>query len=438
MSSYLQRLLCCLVLVCGIHGAALAKPECPASEKGARPDQERARNTFPGEINVSTSARKDRHVFDVSLTANLPQLTRVKLSLYYVTGDPPTEELAGEKIRRVSGNGGVNADFLGLKRELWAGCYRLVVHFHPNQQVPSVLRKLDGSENPVRREKNWYHGTPARRERQENRAMERARRDFRQFLLLSGQLKRFVMARADSNKRYKYLLTPYGVRVRTPQYWLIWSAQWKRRLKTLQSSNKRRPRFEGRPISFFFMESRAAYFLQTYLEGLEELFAQSNKMMWRYTIGEHQVNQFREAYRTLRTQVIRTMKMIGLTVPLSQEQESQLERILEGFNSHLDRVSQQIDRPGSNLNQERRTKIRSHLQQLQSLLFRVDASMPDLLYQEVFDLSRRLQKLNARMATIGPDQLQTSVREVYQKFTTIRDLTHSFMNQSPDTSGKQN
>lgn len=436
MKPFAKRLLCAFMLVAGIHAGAFAAPECPSSEKAAGADQERVRDVFPGSMSVSPTSRKGRRYFQVRMQADLPQLTRVKLSLYFVSGDPPTEELVAERIRRVSGTGHIEADLLGLKRPLWAGCYRLVAHVNPNRQVPSVLRELESLQKPVRRETNWYHGTPDQRKRQEQRAMEQARSDFRQFLLLSSQLKRFVMASASSSTYSVCAVHPFMIRVRLPQYWLIWSEQWKDRLRALQSSNRKRPRFEGRPVSFFFMESRTAYFLQTYLQGLQDLFEQSNVLMWSGDLNTDQVNTFRKSYRDLRDQVIRTMEMIGLTVPLSPKQQRQMKRLLKRFSSHLDNMLQFADGPASELNREKRARIRTHVNGLQSVLFRVDASVPDLLYRQVFDLSKHLQQLSGRLSAIEAGELQQSLQVVYQKYRHLQELTNSFLNESLETTGK--
>ncbi len=437
MCFYVERILYVAFLLCVIRGSVMAEPECPPSEKRSRADQERVNNIFPGKIQVSTISKQERSYFDIQLAANLPKLTRVKLSLYYVSGNPPTRELTGEVIRRVSNQGTVEAEFLGLKRSIWAGCYRLVVDFSTNQQVPSVLRKLDTSQSSVRREKNWYHGTPAKRERQEKRAMDRARRDFRQFLLLSRRLKRFVRENASSSHPSLYFINPFVDRVHFPLYGMIRLEQWRERFQALKSSNQRRPRFEGRPISFYFMESRTAYFLQTYLRDLEELYNRAREMMWGSLLGRVEADRFFNAYRNLRKQVTKTMNLINLSVPISETQQRQLKQILKQSRSHIENIIKRAGSSDSPLREADRDDIQTRLQRLQSTLFQLDSSTPDRLYRKVVHLSQHLQQLQVQLDTIDRKKLQQELQLANQKLSEVQDRSSRLINQSLDVSGEK-
>ncbi len=424
------------LLLMGLSLPLPAAHSCPASNKAsAKPDQHQV---FTGDVSVEKEIRSGKRYIHFTLRTSLPESTRILVKLYYIRGEKAYEKLADKRILRVSGTGLISGDLLGYKRDIWSGCYRLVVKFNPTNQVPYVLRQLEKVDDPVRLEKNWYHGTPERLRQQKKQAVESATRDFQHLLRLADQLKQQVNHYQQYSRPDIYV-TPMFIRDRFTGQWLIIRSLLKEQLKRLTSSNERRPRYNGDPVGYFHIEERTAYFLQNYIQDLKSLFTLVDQWKLLDSKKAEFVQSFLKKYRNFYDRVTDTMVMINLDVPFSREQRRSLRRILNRTRELFRKLGNAMDQlsTGTKHNQERE-KVKSLLLNIQSTLYRTDSEITDEIYQKMLTLTKKAQKVHARVDDMPVKQMQKDVKKLRKQFEETRSIAIDMMNKPGPNSKTRN
>ncbi len=385
---------------------------------------ELSKKLFPGDVEYRPVSANGKNYLFLRCKTRLPSMTRVKLELYYVRGQPPIDYLTHRKTVRVQDNGHIETRVLGLKRPLWAGKYKLVLTLKPSDQIPEVKKKLKQVDHALRRTRSWFFGTKEKLKKQRKQALDTARRDLKTTLNLAEELKTkfstFIQRRKQIDQSF-----PAPSYLNLARKWLNWSLRWTRRYQNVKKSNERRPRFNDRTISFFFAEDRTAYFLKYDLQKLNELYQMAREELWSTEQSPKSARVFRKKYRNLRQSVSDTMVFLNLVVPMEKEDRKALRRQLNKMDNTFSEIHSYLSNSaGKDLPTD---KIQQNLNKVLGGLLQLNDDLPDLIYRRFLQLTQKLNSFSSDLSTMNRSEALKRFEVTRKKFENLRKLTQSFL-----------
>jgi len=407
---------------------ATALPFSGSGNGEPKTNTELSKNLFPGNASHKPVTANDKHYFYVEDETRLPPLTRVKVELYYVRGKPPISYLTHREITRVTDSGHLKTRVLGLRRPLWAGKYKLVFTLNPANQIPKVKKKLnDRVDNALRRTQTWFYGTKEKRKKQREKAMKAARRDLKAALQLAGDLKQKLTNLLQQRKTTRDG-PPIVARLNLALDWWTWSRTWQKQLNTVRRRNRRRPRLDGRTISFFEPESSTAYFLGADLKNLRELYDLAWAALASDFANSEAARRFQKKHSQLRTSVSRTMISLNLVVPLPETDRKAFRKNLEKMQDLMTEMETLLtnateDAPDDDWSARLQNRITSLLQ----LLLGLNTEIPDVIYQRFLKLTQQLNRFSNDLGNRSPAAARKAFNPLKKQFRNARDLSTSFL-----------
>ncbi len=390
-------------------------------------NSKRAKKRFSGDVKITPktvgiSEEGTKHFFSVRTSANFPEGTRVRVILYYQRKQKNIEDLIDHKVYentvRVRDNGRIEAMLLGLKRSLWAGPYKVVFKVSPENQIRPVRKKLPDLDEPVQFAKTWYHGTAEQLEKQKKKAVKQARKDYYGTLELAEELK-LKLREVQSGDL-------------DVDDWEQWSKRWKKQLRKIEESNRRRPQFDGEFVEFHFVEDRTGFFLQFDLQSLRDVYGLADQIVRSEEPTPEQTQEFRKSYRELQRSIAKTLSFLKISIPLGKQKRKVFRKHLKEFTKIFQEMDEHISRRSEAEDLSAWTrKAEEKLTELQSHLFELDSDIPDFLYRRFTKLLKRVNNM-LRNLSGKEGEIKKQFRSAHKYFRDVREISKAYLKELED------